>query len=131
MAYMDGSDDSDGDGDHRIETLLRDRTFLKDVVVHDGTGALLSAVNTDDGGVQLPIVRALERLAAQPESAHDIRQIGGINVLLALLSSRCLTPWRASAVDPPKCASHQSMRVGLLGLFFVLFRRVLSRRAPL
>ena len=24
MAYMDGSDDSDGDGDHRIETLLRE-----------------------------------------------------------------------------------------------------------
>ena len=77
--------------------LLSERTFLKDVVLHDGAGALLSAVNTEDSALQLPLLRALERLAAHPESAAEIRQVGGINVLLALLGSSRVSHAAASA----------------------------------
>ena len=85
-----------------IEQLLRERTFLKDVLLHDGTSAILSALHSHDPGVQIPLLRSLERLSTPAEplsqvadgaaasARAEIRQLGGINVLLALLSAgRC------------------------------------------
>lgn len=70
-----------------LELLLRERTFLQDIVLHDGTAAILSALHSDDVNVQLPLLHSLERLAAHGDSAKDIRRIGGINILLTLCSA--------------------------------------------
>jgi len=81
-----------------IELLLSQRTFLQDIVLHDGTAAILSVLHSDDANVQLPLLRTLERLTSHGECAREIRQIGGINVLLNLLSAPALAPRVAVAI---------------------------------
>ena len=51
-------EDRDGDptAAELVELLLRERTFLKDVILHDGTAAILSALHSDDINVQLPLL---------------------------------------------------------------------------
>lgn len=55
-------------------------------------------------GVQLALLRSLERLAEDADGAHEIRALGGINVLLALLSA----PGPAPRVA--RCAARQRAR---------------------
>ena len=81
-----------------LEALLRERTFFQDVVLHDGAAVFLSAVHTEDPSVQLSLLRCLERLAAQPDAAHEIRQIGGINALVVLLGHARVTHAAACAI---------------------------------
>ena len=81
-----------------IELLLSERTFLLDVVLHDGTAAILSALPSDDPNVQLPLLRTLERMIGHGECGKEIRQIGGINVLINVLSAPNLAPRVAIAI---------------------------------
>ena len=84
-----------------IEQLLRERTFLKDVLLHDGTSAILSALHSHDPGVQIPLLRSLERLSTPAEplsqvadgaaasARAEIRQLGGINMCSRCSAGRC------------------------------------------
>ena len=70
-----------------LELLLANRTFFQEVVLlHDGTSTLLSLLHADDPALPVPLLRALERLARDVDSAKQIRTLGGINVILSLLS---------------------------------------------
>ena len=71
-----------------IEVLINERTFYQDLLLHDGVAVMLSLLHSDDSCLPLPLLRSLERLTAQPECAKDIRQLGGINMLLSLISSQ-------------------------------------------
>lgn len=75
-----------------IEVLLRERTFLKDVVVHDGMAAILSALHSHDVQMQVSLLRSLEQLAEHVDCAKELRQLGGINVLLALVATQRCVP---------------------------------------
>ena len=81
-----------------IELLLRERTFFKDAVLHDGTSAILSALHSDDVALQLPLLRSLEMLASRPEVAVEIRQLGGINILVNLLGVPSCAPHVAEGI---------------------------------
>ena len=70
-----------------IDILMGERTFLQDLVLHDGVAVLLSLLHSDDAYLPLPLLRSLERLAGQPDCARDIRQLGGINMLISLLGT--------------------------------------------
>ena len=66
---------------------LAEWAFFQDLVLHDGAAAVLSVLHSDDIGVQLPLLRTLERLVSNSDCAKEVRQLGGTNVLLALLSA--------------------------------------------
>lgn len=70
-----------------IECLLGERTFVRDIMLHDGVAVMLSLLHSDDPNLPLPLLRSLDRLASQSDCAKDIRQLGGINVLLSVMSS--------------------------------------------
>lgn len=70
-----------------IVVLLSERTFYQDMLLHDGVPICLSLLHTDNAYLPLPLLRALERMAANPEVSKDIRQLGGINMLVSLLST--------------------------------------------
>ena len=116
-----------------IELLLRERTFLQDIVLHDGTSALLSALASDDVSVQLPILRTLERLAAHAECvcAREIRQVGGINVLLSLLSGQGGQGGQGSSAQSITPASQHPQRIVAVAICSVLTALALDDEAAL
>ena len=80
-----------------IELLLCERTFLQDTILHDGTAAILSMLHTEDVNLQMPLLRILQRLTEFANCVKEIRQVGGINVLLAVLSTP-VAPQVAAAI---------------------------------
>lgn len=49
---------------------------------------LLSLLHSDDPNLPVPLLKALARLAADTDCAKEIRQLGGLNVVISLLSSQ-------------------------------------------
>ena len=69
-----------------LELLLRSQPFCREVIVHDGASTLLSLLHSADAHLPPPLLRSLRWLASDPPSAKELRQLGGINVLLSLLA---------------------------------------------
>ena len=75
-------------GAELLELLLQQHSFFQDVLLHDGVSVLLSLLHSDNPNLPAPLLKALARLAADTECAKEIRQLGGINVVISLLSSQ-------------------------------------------
>jgi len=75
-----------------LELLLRSQPFCREVIVHDGASTLLSLLHSDDAQLPPPLLRSLRRLASDPPSAKEVRQLGGINVLLSLIVPNAAKP---------------------------------------
>ena len=54
-----------------LDLLLSCRTFFQDVILHHGASVLLSLLHSDDPHLPLPLLRAIERLAADPACAKE------------------------------------------------------------
>ena len=52
------------------------------------TQVLLSLLHSDDPNLPVPLLKALARLAADADCAKEIRQLGGLNVVISLLSTQ-------------------------------------------
>lgn len=70
-----------------LEALLVAPAFCREVVLHDGPSVLLSLLHSDEPLLPAPLLRSLRHLAAEPSSAKEVRQLGGVNVLLSVLAS--------------------------------------------
>lgn len=66
------------------------------------TQVLLSLLHSDDPNLPVPLLKALARLAADTDCAKEIRQLGGLNVVISLLSSQ-----GASSTLQPQVTRHQ------------------------
>ena len=66
------------------------------------TQVLLSLLHSDDPNLPVPLLKALARLAADTDCAKEIRQLGGLNVVISLLSSQ-----GTSSTLQPQVTRHQ------------------------
>ena len=66
------------------------------------TQVLLSLLHSDDPNLPVPLLKALARLAADADCAKEIRQLGGLNVVISLLSTQ-----GTSSTLQPQVTRHQ------------------------
>ena len=69
------------------------------------TQVLLSLLHSDDPNLPVPLLKALARLAADADCAKEIRQLGGLNVVISLLSTQ-----GTSSTLQPQVTRHQPRR---------------------
>ena len=93
-----------------LELLLQQRSFFQDVLLHDGVSVVLSLLHSDDPNLPTPLLKALARLAADTDCAKEVRQLGGVNVVISLLSSTSPT---SASLQPPAAVAVCSVLTAL------------------